>query len=80
MFVKIKGKRHYLRRAVDQDGETLDILVQTRRNEKAAKKFSRKLPKGLEYSPSKLVSDKLDSYGVAHREMGLAAEHESGHY
>ena len=51
MFIKIKGKTHYLWRAVDQDGNVLDILVTSRRDAKAATRFFRKLLKGLEYVP-----------------------------
>src|SRR6266545_6634152 len=51
MFLKINGRLHYLWRAVDQDGDVLDILVQSRRDKKAAKKFFRKLLKGLRYVP-----------------------------
>jgi len=80
VFIKIKGKQHYLWRAVDQDGDVLDILVQPRRNAKAAKRFFRKLLKGLQYAPREVVTDKLRSYGAAHRELGLSAEHETGQY
>jgi putative transposase len=66
VFIKINGKTHYLWRAVDQDGNVLDILVQSRRNAKAATRFFRKLLKGMEYVPRVLVTDKLASYGVAH--------------
>lgn len=54
------GRLHYLWRAVDQDGDVLDILVQTRRDKKAAKKFFRKLLKGLRYVPRVLITDKLE--------------------
>jgi len=80
VFIRIKGKQHYLWRAVDQDGDVLDILVQPRRNAKAAKRFFRKLLKGLRYSPREIVTDKLRSYGAAHRELGLSAVHETGQY
>ena len=80
VFIKINGKLHYLWRAVDQDGDTLDILVQSRKNKKAARRFFRKLLKGLMYSPNKIVTDKLKSYGAAHQEMGLSAAHETGQY
>ncbi len=80
VFIRIKGKQYYLWRAVDQDGDVLDILVQRRRNAKAAKKFFRKLLKGLSYLPRMVVTDKLRSYGAAHRELGLTAEHETGQY
>ena len=61
VFVKINGTTHYLWRAVDQHGEVLDILVQSRRNRTAAKRFFRKLLKGLQYVPRVLVTDKLGS-------------------
>src|ERR1035437_5184289 len=61
VFLIINGKLQYLWRAVDQDGEVLDILVQSRRNKPAAKKFFRKLLKGLQYVPRALVTDKLAS-------------------
>ena len=63
VFVKINGITHYLWRAVDQHGTVLDVLVQSRRNAKAAKRFFRKLLKGLRYVPRVLVTDKLASYG-----------------
>jgi len=80
VFIRIKGKQHYLWRAVDQDGDVLDILVQRRRNAKAAKRFFRKLLKGMRYRPRLIVTDKLRSYGAAHRELGITAEHETGQY
>ncbi len=52
MFIKINGRTHYLWRAVDQEGEVLDILVQTRRNKKAAKKFTRRAVEGLAICPA----------------------------
>ncbi len=67
LFIRIRGERYYLWRAVDQDGETLDILVQKRRNTKASKRFFRNLLKGLRYVPNRLVTDKLRSYAAAHR-------------
>ncbi len=63
VFIRIRGKVHYLWRAVDQEGEVLDILVQSRRNAKAAKRFFKKLLKGLQYVPRVIVTDKLKSYG-----------------
>jgi putative transposase len=54
---------------VDQDGNVLDILVQSQRNTKAAKRFFRKLLKGLQYVPRVIITDKLKSYGAAKREM-----------
>ena len=67
LFIRIRGERYYLWRAVDQDGQVLDILVQKRRNTGAAKRFFRKLLKGLQYVPNRLVTDKLRSYGAAYR-------------
>ena len=69
VFVKINGTTHYLWRAVDQRGDVLDILVQSRRNAVAANRFFRRLLKGLRYVPRVLVTDKLASYQVAHREV-----------
>ena len=65
VFIKINGTLHYLWRAVDQDGNVLDVLVQSRRNALAAKRFFRKLLKSLEYVPRVIVTDKLGSYQVA---------------
>jgi putative transposase len=65
VFPPLKGEENYLWLAVDQDGHGLDILVQRRRNKKAAKKFFRKLLKGLTYVPRVIATDKLASYGAA---------------
>jgi len=75
MFIKINGKVHYLWRAVDQDGNVLDILVQSRRNKLAAKKFFRKLLKGLQYVPRVIITDKLKSYSAAKAEVMPGVEH-----
>ncbi len=75
VFVRINGRLCYLWRAVDQHGNVLDILVQSRRNAVAAKRFFRKLLKGLRYVPRVLVTDKLGSYQVAHRELMSSVEH-----
>src|ERR1700694_850287 len=63
--LSINGKLQYLWRAVDQDGEVLDILVQPRRNKQAAKKFFRKLLQLLQYVPRVIITDKLGSYAAA---------------
>ena len=76
----MKGKRHYLGRAVDQDGHGLDILVQRRRNKQAAKTFFRKLLKGLTYVPRVIITDRLKSYGAATREMLPSVEHRQHRY
>ncbi len=75
VFIKINGKDHYLWRAVDQNGNVLDILVQSRRNKKAAKKFFRKLLKGLQYVPRVIITDKLKSYSAAKAEIMPGVEH-----
>ena len=64
-----QGQHHYLWRAVEQDGRALDIPVQSRRNRQAAKRFFRKLLKGLRYVPRVLVTDKLKSYAAAKRQI-----------
>ena len=78
VFCKINGVLVYLWRAVDQDGETLDVLVQKRRNAKAAKRFFRKLLKGLRYAPRTIVTDKLASYAAARDELMPGVEHRRG--
>jgi putative transposase len=75
VFLTINGQRHDLWRAVDEDDNVLDILVQSRRNKKAAKKFFRKLLKGLRYVPRVVITDKLKSYGAAKREILPGVEH-----
>ncbi len=80
VFLTINGERHYLWRAVDQDGHVLDILVQRRRHKKAAKKFFRKLLKGLMYVPRVIITDKLTSYGAAKREVLPSVEHRQHRY
>jgi putative transposase len=72
VFLKINGRAHYLWRAVDQDGDVLDILVQSRRNTKAAKKFLRKLLKGLRYVPRVIITDKLKSYSAAKAQCSVS--------
>jgi putative transposase len=80
VFIKIKGKTHYLWRAVDQDGNVLDILVTSRRDAKAATRFFRKLLSGVRSVPRVLVTDKLASYGVAHRRLIRSVEHRQSKY
>lgn len=80
VFLTIKGEHHYLWRAVDQDGNVLDILVQRRRDKQAAKKFFRKLLKGLMYVPRVIITDKLKSYGAAKREILPGIEHRQHRY
>ena len=80
VFIRIRGKQHYLWRAVDQDGNVLDILVQSRRSATAAKRFFRKLLKGLRYLPRVIVTDKLKSYAAAKREILPSVEHRQSRY
>lgn len=75
VFLKINGKLHDLWRAVDQDGNVLDILVQSRRNKAAAIKFFRKLLKRCTYVPRVLITDKLSSYEAAKKEVMPSGEH-----
>jgi putative transposase len=69
VFLTMNGKRHYLGRAVDQDDNVLDILVQSRRNKQAAQQFFRTLLKGLPYVPRVIITEKRKSDGAAKREI-----------
>src|SRR5207302_4669749 len=80
VVLTIRGKQHYLWRAVNQDGNVLDILVQSRRNKKAAKRFFHKLLKGLQYVPRVIITDKLKSYAAAKREILPGVEHRQSRY
>jgi putative transposase len=75
VFLTMNGQRHYLWRAVDHDDHVLDILVQSRRNKKAAKKVFRQLLQGLQYVPRVLITDQLKSDGAAKREILPGVEH-----
>ncbi|MGC9537584.1 IS6 family transposase [Streptomyces sp. UG1] len=77
VFVTINRERKYLWRAVDQDGMVLDILVQNRRDKTAARRFFRRLVKRTRTVPRVVVTDKLRSYGAAHREVMPSVEHRS---
>lgn len=85
MFVRINGRQQYVWRAVDQDGEVLDILVQSRRNKRAERKFFRPLLKNMGYVPRRILTDKLRSYEAAkaefehHRDKGLNNRAENSH-
>ncbi len=78
VFVKINGQTLYLWRAVDDEGEVLEVLVQSRRNKKAALKLMRRLLRKQGLLPSAIVADKLPSYGAAFRELGLSRHHDLG--
>ena len=79
-FVTINGQRQYLWRAVDQYGEVVDILVQSRRNRRAAERFFRKLLKDQGRVPFRLVTDKSKSYGAALRTIMPSVNHDTGQY
>lgn len=78
VFVRIGGRIHYLWRAVDDEGEVLDVIVQPRRDRKAAFKLLRRLLKRQGYVPDAVVTDRLRSYGAALRDLGLADRHVTG--
>lgn len=80
VFVKIHGEQHYLWRAVDQDGETVDVFVQKKRDGKAAKRFFARLLSSHGRHPRTIVTDKLKSYNVAHRELTPEAIHDTSKY
>ena len=80
VFVKIQGKQHYLWRAVDQDGEVVDVFLQRRRDGKAAKRFFKRLLRASGNEPRRIVTDKLRSYGVAHRELIPDTIHDTSQY
>jgi putative transposase len=80
VFLKINGRLQYLWRAVDQDGHVLDILVQSRRDKAAARRFFRRLLKKIRTVPRVIITDKLRSYGAAHREVMPAVEHRQSKY
>src|SRR3954467_14628146 len=75
VVLTIAGKKHWLWRAVDQDGIVLDILVQSRRDKRAAKRLLRKLLKKQRRPPRVLITDKLASYGAAKKEIAPGIEH-----
>jgi putative transposase len=80
VFVKINGIQYYLWRAVDQDGDVVDVLLQRRRDGAAAKRFFARLLKSSGGIPRKVVTDKLRSYNVAHRELMSDVLHDTSQY
>ena len=80
VFVTIQGECRYLWRAVDQDGDLLDILAQSRRDRRAAIRFIRKVLKGQGRLPNRLIADKLRSYSAAHRTVRLSVSHSTRQY
>jgi len=73
--VRIAGKPHWLWRAVDDEGEVLDILVQSRRDTRAAVRLMRKLIRKQGFAPETITTDKLGPYGAAIRKLHLSARH-----
>jgi putative transposase len=80
LFVKIRGRRQYRWRAVDQDGDVIDILVRSRQNRGAAMRVFRKLLKAQGRVPQRLIMDKLLSYGAAHRTVMPSVVHSTRQY
>ena len=80
VYLKIDGRMVYLWRAVDAEGEVLDVLVQSRRNKRAALKLMRKLLKKYGFVPEKLITDDLRSYTAAASELGIARCHGRGRW
>ena len=80
VFIKINGVLHYLWRAVDQDGDEIDILVQKRKNKTAAMRFFKRLLKGQGSTPLKVGTDKLASYSAAKKELIPSVEHSTVQY
>jgi putative transposase len=78
--VKINGKQHFLWRAVDQDGEVVDVYLQARRDGATAKRFFKRLMRSHGGEPRKIVTDKLRSYGVVHRELLPESIHVTDQY
>jgi putative transposase len=80
LFVTIRGRRHYLWRAVDEDGDTIDILLQPRRDRHAAERFFHRLLTTQGAEPRRLVTDKLGSYSAAHRRVMPSVPHDTSRY
>jgi putative transposase len=80
VYLKIDGRMAYLWRAVDAEGEVLDVLVQSKRNKRAALKLMRKLLKKYCFVPDKLVTDDLKSYTAAVHDLGIVKRHERGRW
>ena len=80
VYLKISGRMVYLWRAVDAEGEVLDVLVQSKRNKHAALKLMRKLLKKYGFVPDQLITDDLRSYAAAAHDLGISARHERGRW
>ena len=80
VFVRINGKQSYLWRAVDHDGEVVDVFLQAKRDGAAATQFFKRLLRSHGDEPRRIVTDKLRSYGVAHRELIPETIHDTSQY
>jgi transposase-like protein len=80
VYLKIAGRMVYLWRAVDAEGEVLDVLVQSKRNKHAALKLMRKLLKKYGFAPNRMITDDLRSYSAAARDLGIESRHERGRW
>jgi len=80
VYLKIDGRMVYLWRAVDAEGEILDVLVQSKRDKHAALKLMRRLLKKYGFVPDRLITDDLRSYGAAARDLGIEKHHERGRW
>ena len=80
VYLGIGGRMAYLWRAVDAEGEVLDVLVQSKRNKHAALKLMRKLLKKYGFAPDRMITDDLGSYAAAARDLGMARRHERGRW
>ena len=80
LFLKINGELQYLWRAVDQDGDVIDILVQSRRDQHAAERFFQRLLRGQGKEPFRIITDKLKSYGAAKRTIMPNVTHDTRCY
>ncbi|HEX4807764.1 MAG TPA: IS6 family transposase [Bryobacteraceae bacterium] len=80
VFIRINGQQYYLWRAVDQDGDVIDILVQPRRDQRAAERFFRRLLRGQGKEPFRIITDKLRSYSAAMRTILGAVAHDTERY
>src|SRR5262245_46085425 len=80
VFVRISGQQQYLWRAVDQDGDVIDIMLQSRRDQHAAERFFRRLVRGQGKEPFRIITDKLKSYGAAKRTILPGVTHDTQQY
>ena len=80
LFVRINGQQQYLWRAVDQDGDVIDILLQSRRDQRAAERFLRRLLRGQGKQPFRIITDKLKSYSAASRTILPGVTHDTQQY